>query len=354
MKNTRSPLRVFLFSLLFLFLLLFAAILALEVVVPLIFGKWWSSIDIVSNPDHRMTREQYTDLNSDSIRSAVEPSAVRDEDFNVVVLGDSFVYGMWLGRQDTLPYRLEELARKAGYNNVRVFNYGWISSSPYLSLRLLKEIGKKYKPDLVIEVVDMTDFWDDTFYRRAAERQGFFKVAHWIPATSMVLGKWGREVVKADWFTKPLWGTPWQRYFPMERPLSETRPYLDALTGNLDETHHYAEDELQAKFVTFVMPRSVQYSKTETPKDPSDEYTRLGTWSLEPFRYFAEVAPQKPYPIISLLDDFRQTQEFPLTMESDPHHTSLGNKVSAQFIWQHLQQQGLFSGVQTDAGTMSR
>jgi hypothetical protein len=237
---------------------------------------------------------------------------------------------------------------------VRVFNYGWISSSPYLSLRLLKEIGKKYKPDLVIEVVDMTDFWDDTFYRRAAERQGFFKVAHWIPATSMVLGKWGREVVKADWFTKPLWGTPWQRYFPMERPLSETRPYLDALTGNLDETHRYAEDELQAKFVTFVMPRSVQYSKTETPKDPSDEYTRLGAWSLEPFRYFAEVAPQKPYPIISLLDDFRQTQEFPLTMESDPHHTSLGNKVSAQFIWQHLQQQGLFSGVQTDAGTMSR
>ena len=354
MKNTRSPLRVFLFSLLFLFVLLSAAILALEVVVPLIFGKWWSSIDIVSNPDHRMTREQYTDLNSDSIRSAVEPSAVRDEDFNVVVLGDSFVYGMWLGRQDTLPYRLEELARKAGYNNVRVFNYGWISSSPYLSLRLLKEIGKKYKPDLVIEVVDMTDFWDDTFYRRAAERQGFFKVAHWIPATSMVLGKWGREVVKADWFTKPLWGTPWQRYFPMERPLSETRPYLDALTGNLDETHRYAEDELQAKFVTFVMPRSVQYSKTETPKDPSDEYTRLGAWSLEPFRYFAEVAPQKPYPIISLLDDFRQTQEFPLTMESDPHHTSLGNKVSAQFIWQHLQQQGLFSGVQTDAGTMSR
>ncbi|HRG51165.1 MAG TPA: hypothetical protein PKW02_09065, partial [Pseudomonadales bacterium] len=136
--------------------------------------------------------------------------------------------------------------------------------------------------------------------------------------------------------------------------LSETRPYLDALTGNLDETHRYAEDELQAKFVTFVMPRSVQYSKTETPKDPSDEYTRLGAWSLEPFHYFAEVAPQKPYPIISLLDDFRQTREFPLTMESDPHHTSLGNKVSAQFIWQHLQQQGLFSGVQTEADTMSR
>ena len=354
MKKSRSPFRVFLFSLLFLCLLLSVVVLALEIATPLIFGKWWSSINIVGNPDHRMTREQYQDLNSDSIRSAVEPSAVRDEDFNIIVLGDSFVYGMWLGRQDTLPFRLEELAHKADYNNVHVFNYGWISSSPYLSLRLLKEIGKKYKPDLVIEVVDMTDFWDDTFYRRAAERRGFFEIAHWIPATSMMLGKWGREVVKADWFTKPLWGTPWQRYFPMERPLSETRPYLDELTSNLDETNRYVTDELHTKFVTFIMPRSVQYSKTETPNDHSDEYTRLGPWSLEPFRYFAEVAPSKPYPIISLLEDFRHTKEFPLTMDHDPHHTSLGNKVSARFIWQHLQQQGLFPPPANSVGTMSR
>lgn len=349
MNQKRSPLKWLAFSVLFLCLLLGFAVACLEIAGPLIFGKWWSSINIVSNPDHRMTQEQYSDLNSDNIRSAIEPSDVKDEDFNIVVLGDSFVYGMWLGRQDTLPYRLEELAHKAGYTNVRIFNFGWISSSPYLSLRLLKEIGKKYKSDLVIEVVDMTDFWDDTFYRRAEEQKGFFKIAHWIPVTSLILGKWGREVVKADWFTKPLWGTPWQRYFPMERSLSETRPYLDELTRNLDETHRYVTDELHTKFVAFIMPRSVQYSKTETLKDTSTEYTRLGVWSLEPFRYFTEVAPSKPYPIVSLLDDYQSTMEFPLTMESDPHHTSLGNKVSARFIWQHLQRQGLLP-----ADTMSR
>ncbi len=350
MKQKRSPLKIFVFSILFFFLLLFLSVVFLEVAGPLVFGKWWTSINIVSNPDHRMTQEQYTDLNSDNIRSAIEPDDVKDSDFNIIVLGDSFVYGMWLGRQDTLPYRLEELAHKAGYANVRVFNYGWISSSPFLSLRLLKEIGKKYKPDLVIEVVDMTDFWDDTFYRRAAERKGFFKVAHWIPVTSIfVLGKLGREVIKADWFTKPLWGTPWQRYFAMERPLSETRPYLDELTSNLDETNQYVNNVLHTKFAAFIMPRSVQYSKTETINDHSTEYTRLGPWSLEPFHYFSEVAPTKPYPIISLLSDFQHTKEFPLTMDNDPHHTSLGNKVSARFIWQHLQEQGLFP-----TNTMSR
>lgn len=354
-QRKRSPRRIIGFSLFYLCLLVAVSIFVLEISAPLVFGKWWSGINLVANPDHRMVRENYSDLNSDGIRSAIEPDQVRDEDFNIIVLGDSFVYGMWLGRQDTLPYRLEQLARKAGYTNVHVFNYGWISASPYLSLRLLKEVGEKYKPDLVIEVVDMTDFWDDTFYRRAVERQGFFKLAHWIPATSIfVLGKLGREIIKADWFSVPLWGTPWQRYFPMERPLDETRPYLDALTGNLDATHRFVADKLQAKFAAFVMPRSVQYSATETPHDSSDEYTRLGPWSLEPFRYFAEVAPQKPYPIISLLDDFRQTKEFPLTMDADPHHTSLGNKVSAQFIWQHLQQQGLFPAASATVDTMSR
>lgn len=312
----------------------------LEIAAPLAFGKWWPANNLVGNPDHRMTRAMNDDVNTDGVRSGLEASVFRDEDFNIIMLGDSFVYGMFLGRQDTVPYRLEELAHAAGYKNVHVVNFGWISSSPYLSLRLLRDIGKKYKPDMVIEVVDMTDFWDDTFYRRAVERSGFFSIAHWIPATSMLLGKLGRDVIRHDWYSLGLWGVPWQRYFAMERPLEQTRPYLDALVGNLDETDRYVEAELHARFIAFVLPRSVQYSARETPDDHNDEYTRLGPYSQEPFRYFAEVAPRKTYPVISLLDDFRATTVFPLTFEHDPHHTSAGNKETARFIWQHLQARG--------------
>ncbi len=333
------------FSLVFFMLLLLVTVAGVEVAIPRAFGKWWGSINLVGNPDHRMTRDQYSDVNADGVRCAREAEDFREEDYNIIVLGDSFVYGMFLGRQDTIPYRLEQLAREAGYAHVNVINYGWISSSPYLSLRLLKDIGKKYKPDMVIEVVDMTDVWDDTFYRRAVERKGFFAVGHWIPATTLLLGKWGREVIRKDWYSKTLWGVPWQRYFAMERPLEASRPYLDALASNLDETDRYVEQELHARFVTFIMPRSVQYSARETPDDKSDEYTRLGPYSLEPFRYFDEVAPRKSYPLISLLDDFRNTSVFPLTFPHDPHHTSEGNKESARFIWNHLQRRDLLSGL---------
>lgn len=339
-----------LFSMVFCLLLLAATIIGVEFATQQFFGLRWASINLVGNPDHRMTREQFDDVNADGIRSPRDAGDFREEDFNIIVLGDSFVYGMNLGYRNALPFYLEAIAHQAGLPQVRVVNFGWISASPYLSLRLLRDIGHQYKPDLVVEVVDMTDFWDDTFYRRSVERRGFFAIAHWIPATSLVLGKWGREVIRSDWYSLSLWGVPWQRYFAMERPLEQTRPYLDVVITHLDETHRYAREQLQVPFVAFVLPRSVQYSATETPDDTSNEYTRLGPYSLEPFRYVAEVAPQQQYPLIPLLEEFRHSTVHPLTFEHDPHHTAEGNREAARFIWQHLQQRQLLP----PAGTTSR
>lgn len=332
------------FSALLVLLLLLVTVVALEVLVPRAFGKWWPSIDLVENPDHRMTPVQYDDVNSDGVRSAKEAKDFSADDYNIIMLGDSFVYGMLLGRQDTLPFRLEQLAHAQGHPRVNVINFGWVSASPYLSLRQLKDIGQQYKPDLIVQVVDMTDAWDDTFYQRAVERTGFFAIGHWIPATTLLLGKLGHDVVKADWYSQTLWGLPWQRYFPMERPLAETRPYLDTVMSNLDATQAYARDVLHVPYAVFVMPRSAQYSATETPDDHTGEYTRLGPYSLEPFRFYEEAAKSRPYPLISLLDDFRACPMKGLTFPQDPHLSSEGNKQAAGFVWQHLQALGLPAG----------
>ncbi|MEZ5436468.1 MAG: hypothetical protein R3E67_08200 [Pseudomonadales bacterium] len=92
----------------------------------------------------------------------------------------------------------------------------------------------------------------------------------------------------------------------MERPLDETRPYLDALTGNLDETHRFVADKLQAKFAAFVMPRSVQYSATETPHDSSDEYA-AGSVVFGAFSLFCRSGATKAVSD-HRVDDFRQTK----------------------------------------------
>jgi hypothetical protein len=70
MKLFAGRFRYAVFSVIFLLIMLLATIIAFEVAIPRIFGKWWPSINIVSNPDHRMTQEQYDDVNIDGIRSA--------------------------------------------------------------------------------------------------------------------------------------------------------------------------------------------------------------------------------------------------------------------------------------------
>jgi len=105
----------------------------------------------------------------------VDSNAFREEDTNIIFLGDSFVYGWGVRIEDSIPYVLEEKLNdnKTG-KRYKVANFGWISSSPLLSSRLLKDIGHKYKPDLVFLAVDMSDFHDDIKYQFALERKGLF------------------------------------------------------------------------------------------------------------------------------------------------------------------------------------
>ncbi len=110
----------------------------------------------IRDVDHRPPRNT-AETNDDGIRSKVDPDEVRPEDSSVVFLGDSFAYGFRLPPEETVPQLLEREARRAFPDRtVRVFNFGWISSSPRLSLRRLRDVGARYEPDSVILLVDAT------------------------------------------------------------------------------------------------------------------------------------------------------------------------------------------------------
>ena len=114
--------------------------------------------------DHRM-RPDGDEINSDSIRFRGEAGSIDVDDFNIVFLGDSFTYGLFLEYEDAVPYVTEQqLASRKCDTQVRVVNFGWPSSSPLLSVRLLRDIGHKYHPDLVVYMLDMTDFHNDLDY----------------------------------------------------------------------------------------------------------------------------------------------------------------------------------------------
>ena len=78
------------------------------------------------------------------------------------------------------------------------------------------------------------------------------------------------------------------------------------------------------------LPRSYQHSKRECPKNwEAAEYEPLGPYALEPFKFFDELRQREQFPVWSLLEAFRDSEEFPLCFESDPHWTALGHTVAA-------------------------
>jgi hypothetical protein len=86
-----------------------------------------------------------------------------------------------------------------------------------------------------------------------------------------------------------------------------------------------------------VLPRSYPFSAREAPRNKgAGEYEVLGPYSLEPFRFFDELRPTKPDPIVSLLEDFRANTEFPTCFEDDAHWTALGHRVAARALAREL------------------
>ena len=89
---------------------------------------------LVADPDHHMQHgdKLFSGLNSDNIRSPHEASQISDADFNIVFLGDSFIYGFVMGSKLSPPAQLENILREKYHrNDINVINFGWTSSSPF-------------------------------------------------------------------------------------------------------------------------------------------------------------------------------------------------------------------------------
>jgi hypothetical protein len=150
---------------------------------------WQEKISLINDIDHRL-KPNIEGNNSDGIRCNKEPDAFAPEHLNIIFLGDSFVYGKKVPTKYIFPQRFERMANS--YCNpeltVNVANFGWTSSSPYLSFRLLKDIASKYNPDIVFLCIDMTDFHDDLKYQSVIKRpKTIFKMISWLPGSFIVV-----------------------------------------------------------------------------------------------------------------------------------------------------------------------
>jgi len=326
-----------------------ASLAALEIVGGRII-EYKLSRTIDFDIDHRMKPDPAAGVNSDGIRCPVESSDFSADTFNVICLGDSFVYGYALDDPaETWVCRVERALneiRRPDAPRIRMINFGWTSSSPLLAKRLLYQVGVKYKPDLVIQCLDMTDFADDLVYRYELGRRSPSPLAYLARVSGVydTVLQVRSEMRLRDWLPEPPadGGVPKDRFFILNQSLAESRPFLGEIEGNIRDIASFCGGELDCPFLLILMPRACQYSDRECPRSwEADKYRVLGPWVLEPFKWLEEFSKRVKFPCRSILKDFQETKVFPTCYDADPHWNAKGHQVAAGAIARVLRESGL-------------
>ncbi|MDD3740013.1 MAG: GDSL-type esterase/lipase family protein [Bacteroidales bacterium] len=100
--------------------------------------------------------------NNDGLRDIDHLLEKQKDEVRIVCLGNSFTEGIGAPYDSTWPKLLEDKLKKVCNKQVTVFNAGISGSDPFFSYMLLKERMLKYKPDIVLVALQVTDF---NFYR---------------------------------------------------------------------------------------------------------------------------------------------------------------------------------------------
>jgi hypothetical protein len=338
---------------------LVAAVVSSSVVVLFVWAagpyimRYWILPYYALDLDHR-PRPYTHGGNEDGVYTSRPASAFTREGFNIICLGDSFTANRHLEPEDRWPDRLETLLRRrcAG-SEIRVANFGWISSSPVLEARRLREIGARYHPALVVQAVDMSDFHDDlraTARIRALKLEGGGGQVTLAQAMGVAMsrllgtedyGEWLRARAAAAGPRPARPEIPARRYFPLFQRLSVSEPYLETTWAAILETERLAH-ALGARFALLVLPRYQQYNRSEAPRDrEKSAFPASDEFVLEPIRFFEERRRVAAFPIHSVREEFLHAGVFPTCREDDPHWNAAGNRVTAEAVARLLDADGL-------------
>jgi hypothetical protein len=84
----------------------------------------------IADVDHRLKPDPSRGINRDGIRSDREAAEFAEASHNIIFLGDSYTFGVFVKAEQAFPSRVErQLAEQWPSTEVRVANFGWSSSS---------------------------------------------------------------------------------------------------------------------------------------------------------------------------------------------------------------------------------
>ena len=84
----------------------------------------------------------------------------RSEVVRIMIIGDSFTFGVGAEEDETIPFLVEKYLKERGHN-VEVINAGFGGYSPLLHYLRTRDEYLEFRPDIVLYVFDYSDLADD-------------------------------------------------------------------------------------------------------------------------------------------------------------------------------------------------
>ena len=292
--------------------------------------------------------------NEDGLRSKYSRDEFKKNKTKIMILGDSFTFGLGVKQELAYPEVLEKkLRERFKRDDIAVLNTGIISYSPFLEGNLYRKLGGFYKPDIVIMLLDPTDIGDDinnaaeaidnggniSFQYDAAMKPGHYGGVYnflspylFYPLVQLqkLFGKspydYYRLNIEIDGRKVR------NRFFIYRYPLGKTERYFDQTLEYIKETAQLAKAS-DAHFFLVINPRYHSWNAKECPDNwEQGRYSNDEPYQYEYFKFFEKAEHKVAFKIYNLLADFRSTTIFPLVFANDPHWNEKGHDFVAELL----------------------
>lgn len=273
-------------------------------------------------------------INSEGLRDYEHKKEKDKNIFRILILGDSFTFGTGVNMEETYPKVLESMLNRHIVNEDKKYEIinagvpGYGTEQEYL---YLEDLGKHYRPDLVIIGLTNNDINDVM----TGIPSGNSKVKAWLKKHfyffSYLRGLY-LSLVRSKYAKEGVFQIYQDQYTPeFKSAIQKTKEYLVKI-------QNYSQS-IGGKTLVVIIPSCFEIDKLEWDKKGlgyqySDKFfnTNMTRFS-EIFTNFGEI---NDIPTLPLFPIFRKTSIRPLYFTRDPHWTKEGNKLAAEAIYNFL------------------
>jgi lysophospholipase L1-like esterase len=309
--------------------------------------------------------------NSFGLRSPEIPVPKPAGTFRVLLLGDSFTFGMRARDDEVFARRLEERLRaNANGAGIEVVNAGVLSYCPLLEYLQYRHQLHVLEPDVVVLNFDMSDVQDHLAYSRvAASSPDGLPLFVTEPSLDKSPHAWP-ELLFFEWIARRVRGLRGRVESTLEGVpfVRDQDRYLWALDGgpDMDQEARQAmapiadldrllkHDRIPLLLATYPQPWQVARDATAVP--PIRQQYRIGVNTVHlndrPFKKLERFAAEHSIPFVDATPAFRQdSRPASLFLASDFHFTARGHDVYAEALARALQAAGLVPPTPTHKGS---